>query len=50
MVEKIRNAISALNELLTSDETCADAKRAARITRMKLYLLSWVAHIESDNK
>lgn len=50
MIEKLKAAIAALNDLLTADETCSDPKRVARVTRTKLYLLSWLAYIETDNK
>jgi hypothetical protein len=51
MVEKIQNAITAVNELLTADDTCTDTRRVTRLNSMKRYLLSWLQHIqpESDN-
>lgn len=49
MVEKIQNAISAVNELLTADDTCNDTRRVTRLNGMKRYLLSWVSHIKAEN-
>lgn len=48
MVEKIQCAISAVNELLTADDTCNDTRRVTRLNSMKRYLLSWLQHIHSE--
>ena len=49
MIEKIQGAISAINELLTADDTCNDTRRVTRLNGMKRYLLSWLQHIQSES-